>query len=740
MAQNLEKIKKYPLSASDYKIYEEVGQGVSAIVHRALCIPFNEIVAIKVLDLEKCNSNLDEIRREAQTMSLINHANVLRAHCSFVADKKLWVVMPYMSGGSCLHIMKSVYPDGFEEAVIATILKEVLKALEYLHSHGHIHRDVKAGNILVDNSGAVKLGDFGVSACMFDTGDRQRSRNTFVGTPCWMAPEIMEQIHGYDFKADIWSFGITALELAHGHAPFSKYPPMKVLLMTLQNAPPGLDYERDRRFSKAFKEMIASCLVKDPTKRPSAEKLSKLSFFKHARSNEYLARTILDGLPPLGDRIRVLKEKELDRLAQKKMPYEEKEEISQNEYKRGISAWNFDLEDLKAQAALIKDDEELSAIKYEAELQMPTKANKDRIDKPSYIQSPVPPVTQKDETSEKDGDHVMRFQPGSLTSNLPLRCLNGLKGQFDIFDDDQCDSPTWKECQYTKSESGRTQDIQIQKGNIEKFKNDDRKLKLLEDGNSASTQGRKVLSGPLVPEHVHASYKLRVGDVNRNKYQNRSYRERNLSGPLVSYTAGDARSTDSSLGPKSSDSLEEKSRVPVVQQKGRFKVTSEDVDLEVVLPSSSPQRTQSSQNLSHTMYTSPQFPVASCNGTSIPVSSVLPQLQSILQQNTMQRDQIAAVMKYMSHVETSSAYRSSNLASKSTSQIGAEIFMVESSSDNEREHLQQISELQSRVTNLVNELQREKFKNAQLERQLNAIFNREEEDRIRREEVDRDIG
>jgi len=82
-----------------------------------------------------------------------------------------------------LHIMKIAYPDGFEEYAIAIILKETLKSLEYLHRQGHIHRDVKAGNILVDSGGAVKLGDFGVSACMFDTGDRQRSRNTFVGTP-----------------------------------------------------------------------------------------------------------------------------------------------------------------------------------------------------------------------------------------------------------------------------------------------------------------------------------------------------------------------------------------------------------------------------------------------------------------------------------------------------------------------------------------------------------------------------
>ncbi|EEF37666.1 serine/threonine protein kinase, putative [Ricinus communis] len=321
--------KRFPVDAKDYKLYEEVGEGVSATVYRALCIPLNEIVAIKVLDMERCNNDLDGIRREVQTMSLIDHPNVLRAHCSFTTGHSLWVVMPYMAGGSCLHIMKSSFPEGFDEPVIATLLRETLKALVYLHAHGQIHRDIKAGNILIDSSGAVKVADFGVSACMFDTGDRQRSRNTFVGTPCWMAPEVMQQLHGYDFKADIWSFGITALELAHGHAPFSKYPPMKVLLMTLQNAPPGLDYERDKRFSKSFKELVAACLVKDPKKRPSSEKLLKHHFFKHARSNEYLARTILDGLAPLGERFRMLKAKEADLLVQNKALYEDKEQLSQ---------------------------------------------------------------------------------------------------------------------------------------------------------------------------------------------------------------------------------------------------------------------------------------------------------------------------------------------------------------------------------------------------------------------------
>ncbi|KAJ4874739.1 Protein kinase superfamily protein [Raphanus sativus] len=350
--------KRFPLYAKDYELFEEVGEGVSATVYRARCIALNENVAIKVMDLERCRNDLDTIRKEVHIMSLIDHPNLLKAHCSFIDRNSLWIVMPYMSGGSCFHLMKSVYPEGLEQPVIATLLREVLKALVYLHRQGHIHRDVKAGNILVHSRGVVKLGDFGVSACMFDSGERMRTRNTFVGTPCWMAPEVMQQVDGYDFKADIWSFGITALELAHGHAPFSKYPPMKVLLMTLQNAPPRLDYERDKKFSKSFRELIAACLVKDPKKRPTSAKLLKHPFFKHARSTDYLSRKILHGLSPLGDRFKKLKEAEAELF---KGINGDKEQLSQHEYMRGISAWNFDLEDLRKQASLNPDSEMCSS-------------------------------------------------------------------------------------------------------------------------------------------------------------------------------------------------------------------------------------------------------------------------------------------------------------------------------------------------------------------------------------------
>ncbi|KAF8049606.1 hypothetical protein N665_2171s0009 [Sinapis alba] len=350
--------KRFPLYAKDYELFEEVGEGVSATVYRAKCIALNENVAIKIMDLEKCRNDLDTIRKEVHIMSLIEHPNLLKAHCSFIDRNSLWIVMPYMSGGSCFHLMKSVYPEGLEQPIIATLLREVLKALVYLHRQGHIHRDVKAGNILVHSRGVVKLGDFGVSACMFDSGERMRTRNTFVGTPCWMAPEVMQQVDEYDFKADIWSFGITALELAHGHAPFSKYPPMKVLLMTLQNAPPRLDYDRDKKFSKSFRELIAACLVKDPKKRPTSAKLLKHPFFKHARSTDYLSRKILHGLSPLGDRFKKLKETEAELF---KGINGDKEQLSQHEYMRGISAWNFDLEDLRKQASLNLENEMCSS-------------------------------------------------------------------------------------------------------------------------------------------------------------------------------------------------------------------------------------------------------------------------------------------------------------------------------------------------------------------------------------------
>ncbi|XP_021298990.1 serine/threonine-protein kinase BLUS1 isoform X2 [Herrania umbratica] len=673
--------KRYPVNAKDYKLYEEVGEGVSATVYRALCIPLNEIVAIKVLDLEKCNNDLDGIRREVQTMSLIDHPNVLRAHCSFTAGHNLWVVMPYMAGGSCLHIMKSAYPEGFEEPVIATLLREVLKALVYLHAHGHIHRDVKAGNILIDSNGSVKLADFGVSACMFDTGDRQRSRNTFVGTPCWMAPEVMQQLHGYDFKADIWSFGITALELAHGHAPFSKYPPMKVLLMTLQNAPPGLDYERDKRFSKSFKELVATCLVKDPKKRPSSEKLLKHHFFKHARPYDYLARSILDGLVPLGERFRVLKAKEADLLVQNKALYEDKEQLSQQEYIRGISAWNFNLEDLKSQAALIQDYDDVSS----AEDRDGSRKQRDRHDDvglPAERMSPEMASNSIAATSP-EGRISDLHDLGSSLASFPIKPLQALKGCFDIGEDDEgANSPNWKGATQSESEQIITKSSRAADQDAGRNEGEN-------SGQSSSLprqvipELKKFLSGSLIPDNAFSPKKV-TGDGDRDFPQPKFQSDRNYSGPLLYRQRRETNNISSEDGSEGA-----------VVQRGRFKVTSADL---------------SPKGPTNCIF-NPAIGGSTCpTSLNLTASAILPSLQCILQQNTMQREEIIRLIKYLE---------------QTYGKLG-DSTEIAPSSLRERELQSQVIQLQQSIGNVVEELQRQKMRNMQLEKQLNALANNKE--------------
>lgn len=264
---------EYSMNVSDYKLDDAIGYGSSAVVHLALYIPTQAYVAVKIIDLERFERNqIDTLRREIQVMSLCRHPNLLRVLASFVHESHLWIVTPFLAAGSCLDLLRTPqFQTGIlDEVAIATILQQALQGLEYLHQNGHIHRDIKAGNLLVDMDGQVQLADFGVSSSLLDNaGGRQGDvRKTFVGTPCWMAPEVMEMTKGYDAKADIWSFGITAYELATGSAPFAKLPPMKVIYMTLSNDPPKLNrYRETIKFSKAFKDLISSCLQKDPSKR-----------------------------------------------------------------------------------------------------------------------------------------------------------------------------------------------------------------------------------------------------------------------------------------------------------------------------------------------------------------------------------------------------------------------------------------------------------------------------------------
>lgn len=291
----------FPLEISQYQFGNLIGRGATSEVYSAICLSNKRRLAIKVVNLETCPIEIDNLRAEVAFWATCRHPNVVEYYGSFIDKSILYILMEYMSGGSCYEIMRYNHPKGIgSETLIATILREVLKSLEYFHENRQLHRDVKAGNILINERGEVKIADFGIAANLVEQGQRKRARFTVIGTPCYMAPEILAAGIGYTEKADIWSLGITAIELATGSAPYANLYPLEVIVRISNSPPPTLP--ESSNFSSPFRDFVRQCLQQTASKRASAHQLLESKFIKQATSTSEIARTLIASLPPLEER------------------------------------------------------------------------------------------------------------------------------------------------------------------------------------------------------------------------------------------------------------------------------------------------------------------------------------------------------------------------------------------------------------------------------------------------------
>ncbi|KAJ9084925.1 kinase that interacts with cdc31p, variant 2 [Entomophthora muscae] len=312
-----------------YTRLECVGRGAYGEVFKGMDRRTAKVVAIKILNLDTDEEEIADTQREISLLSQLQGpgtCNITRYHGSFLEGSKLWVIMDYAAGGSIRGLMKAAV---IEERAISIILREVLQALDYIHRQGIIHRDIKAANILLTETGQVQLCDFGIARTI---ARKSMQRYSFVGTPYWMAPEVIREGSPYDLKADIWSLGITAYEIALGNPPYADHDPKTALMMLAQGTPPRLTGP----FSVYMKEFVALCLTSNPEDRPAADELLKHKFIKQ---NAKFHHSTLKELITRYEKFRMGRNSRASCIASQAIPDTVSEDSDSDDE---ISLWNFD--------------------------------------------------------------------------------------------------------------------------------------------------------------------------------------------------------------------------------------------------------------------------------------------------------------------------------------------------------------------------------------------------------------
>ncbi|XP_066948018.1 serine/threonine-protein kinase 3 isoform X9 [Macrobrachium rosenbergii] len=269
-----------------FDIICKLGEGSYGSVYKALHKESGQVLAIKQVPID---TDLQEIIKEISIMQQCDSQHVVKYYGSYFKDSDLWIVMEYCGAGSVSDIMR-LRKKTLTEEEIATVILDTLRGLEYLHLRRKIHRDIKAGNILLNTQGHAKLADFGVAGQLSDT---MAKRNTVIGTPFWMAPEVIQEI-GYDCVADIWSLGITALEMAEGKPPYGDIHPMRAIFMIPTKPPPS--FREPDQWQPEFIDFVSRCLVKNPEERATASELLQHQFIRGAQPSSILRNMLEEAM------------------------------------------------------------------------------------------------------------------------------------------------------------------------------------------------------------------------------------------------------------------------------------------------------------------------------------------------------------------------------------------------------------------------------------------------------------